>query len=331
MIPGSTQHVILFLCTAAFAAWSCVAVSKMPRIFQNIMILLAAIISPAAIFFRYAMGMSFHPEELRLGTLAFQMLQVCNFNFILLPLMLVPKFKLARQYSFYFSMFAACTTLVALSPSWANLEWYSASVLSSWISHSFAVICPLWMFASGGLRPERKYILPVAGCVFSYFTLVYVISDALKNAGVMAENLNQSYVYHAKDVPVLEVFYDMIGIPYWHLMPAFGIMIVFFCLLAAPFARTVKLYGNGIRKSKKLHATVRCKLKVPCDDFVRKGYYLLGWSETPHGDVKYVPGEAIVMGTKSMKLYAIWAPKDAFRDPRDCTLKAVVEADDVED
>lgn len=309
MTFGSTQHIILFLATAAFTVFSCLAVAKMPRIWQNVMIALAALICSGAIFYRFAMGLSWE-GELNLKELLIQQLQVCNFNFILLPLMLIPRFKLARQYAFYFSMFAASTTLVALSSHWGGLPWYAPTVFNSWLYHSFAIICPLWIFASGRLRPERKYILPVSGCVFAYFSVVYTVCELLKGAGIIPQSQSFSYIYHANGIPLLETFHKWIGVPYWHLLPTFILAVIFFFLLSLPFTRKVILDGNGCERVKTLYGTVRCELKLSGGKFEREGYELVGWSDAPDGEVKYAPREIITLGKKGMRLYAVWAKAD---------------------
>lgn len=293
---------------------SCLAVAKMPRKWQNVMIVISVVICSSAIFYRFAMGLSWE-GGLDLKTLLLQQLQVCNFNFILLPLMLIPKFKLARQYSFYFSMFAAATTLVALNTRWGGAPWYEPIVFNSWLYHSFAIICPLWMFAARGLRPERKYILPVSGCVFGYFTLVYIISEILKGAGIMAESQSFSYIYNTDGIPVLHTFHKWIGVPYWHLAPAFVIVVIFFFLLSLPFTRTISFDGNGAQgKLKKLYGTTKCELKLLQGGFEMEGYILVGWSDSPDGEVKYALGETITVG-KKMQLYAVWEQMDQISAP----------------
>lgn len=306
MTVGSTQHIILFLATAAFIVLSCLAVAKMPRKWQNVMIVLSVLICSGAIFYRFAMGLSWE-GKLNIKELLLQQLQVCNFNFILLPLMLIPRFKLARQYSFYFSMFAASTTLVALNARWGGAPWYAPTVFNSWLYHSFAIICPLWMFAAGGLRPERKYILPVSGCVFGYFSIVYTLSEILKDAGIMAPKQSFSYIYNADGIPVLETFHKWIGVPFWHLVPAFIIVVIFFFLLSLPFTRSVRFDSNGgSGKLKKRYCTVGCELKLPTGGFDRAEHKLAGWSTLPNGPLEYMAGESITLGKKSISLYAVW-------------------------
>ncbi len=305
MKVGSPTHIIMFLVTALFVVLTCIAVNKMPRKWQNFMIVLSVVICSATIFFRFAMGNAFG-NGIKLGPLLLQQLQVCNFNFILLPLTLIPKFKLARQYAFYFSMFAAATTLVALNSRWGNAPWYSATVMTSWIYHTFAIVTPLWMFSAGRLRPERKYIIPVSICVFCYFTLVYIISEILKGVGIMGAEQSFSYIYNTDGIPILDTIHKWINVPYFHLYPSFFIVVGFFYLLSLPFTRTVEFDGNGGDGAiKKLYGTTKCPLKLPHGGFIREGYVVIGWSTASNGEVEYLPGETIIVN-KRLKLYAVW-------------------------
>ena len=174
---GST-HLIFLAVTLLFLGLTSWAVRKMPKKWQTAMFALAALLCAAGIFFRFAMGLSFS-GDIRLKPLLLQMMQVCNFNFLLLPLCLIPKCKLLRQYAILFSMVAASTTLFSPSGEWANLPWNDVSILNSWLNHTFAVACPLWMMASGREIPVRKYVLPVAICVVGYFTAEYAVSEQI--------------------------------------------------------------------------------------------------------------------------------------------------------
>ena len=206
----------------------------MPRRLQNVMFFIAALLGAGGIFFRYALNMSF-VNEVNWQSLAIQMLQVCNFNFVILPLMLVPKFEWARQYSVYFSMFAAATTMFSIPASYSGLEWYDASLMNFWFNHFFAIALPVWMLASKRLAPKRKYIPFVTGAVFSYFTLVFVITEWLMKIGVLAPGSSFSYVHDPKGMPVITELYELIGGPYVHLLPLLLVLVVFFWLWSIPF------------------------------------------------------------------------------------------------
>lgn len=237
MKTGNTTHIILFLVTAVFLVLTSIAISKINRKWQNVIFVIAALLCSGGIFFRYAMNFSFE-EKLHLDTLMIQMLQVCNFNFILLPLMLIPKCEIARQYSVFFSMLAASTTLFSVPSSLALYKWNDVIVLNFWFNHVFAIALPIWMMAANRLRPQRKYVPAVSACVFGYFTIVYLTTEKLMDKGILPAGSSFSYVHNPSKMPVLSQLYDLIGAPYWYLLPVFFIMIGFFYIWAIPFNRS---------------------------------------------------------------------------------------------
>lgn len=217
--------------TFAFFVLGWLIVPKIGRVAQNVLFVLCAVLCCGGIFFRYAMGLRF-TAHFTWGTLAMEMLQVCNFNFILLPLMLVPKFELARQYSCMFSMAGAITTFFSPSSSWAALPWYSATILNSWLNHTFAVALPFFMMAARRLKPQKKYVLPVLGCVFAYFTVVAGVSLLLISRGVITAENSFSFVFSTDGIAVFEFLYKLIPVPYFYLYPLLPVLELYFYLLA---------------------------------------------------------------------------------------------------
>lgn len=227
-------HLTFLILTVVFYAVTMFAAHKLSRKGQNIMFAIGAVLCAGGIFFRYGMGLKFS-ADLDLFTLATQQLQVCNFNFVLVLLMLIPKCELARQYSIMFSMFAACTYMFSLPTSFADNNWYDATVLNSWLNHTFAIALPLWMLAAGRLKPQKKYILPVTACVAVYFIAVYGCTEWLHTTGKLAETTTFSFVYSPDGVGLLEWLYKLIPMPFFYLVPLALPMLGFFWLLTRIF------------------------------------------------------------------------------------------------
>ena len=226
MTPYDLSHICFLIAVVGFLALSTWAVSKLPRIGQNIMIILGAVLCSGLIFFNCGMGLAWEGDVNWKG-LARQMLQVCQFNLIIMPLMLVPKFELARQYSVMFSMFAAMTTFVSIPDYFANYQWYDVEIVSFWAFHVFAVAVPLWMMAARRLKPQKKYVLPVVICVFAYFTVVYIVSEILMNAGLMTVATSHSFIYKSGHTFPLKQLYDLIKTPYFYLWPLIPVLYAF--------------------------------------------------------------------------------------------------------
>ena len=83
MTIGNSAHIILLITTVCFLVATCFAVSKMSKKWQNVMYVFATIMCSSGVFFRYAMNLSF-TSGVRVGSLLIQLMQVCNFNFILI-------------------------------------------------------------------------------------------------------------------------------------------------------------------------------------------------------------------------------------------------------
>lgn len=226
-----TTHLLLLAATVAFIAATMFAVSKLPRRWQNVLFVVGAVLCAGGIFWRYGVGVSAASLHVNWKSLVIQMLQVCNFNLILVLLMLVPKFELARQYAIMFSMFAASTVMLSVPPRYADDAWYSPDFLNFWLNHVFAIALPLWMLAARRLKPQKKYVLPVAGCVVAYFLTVYACTLWLHAAGTIPVTQTFSYVHDPAGVGLLEWLYERIPVPCFYLAPLIPPMLGFFWAL----------------------------------------------------------------------------------------------------
>ena len=305
MTTFSIEHICLLFATVLFFVGSYFAVAKMPAKLQQVMFIIAAVLGSGGIFFRYAMNLGFE-GNLRFDALFVQILQVCNFNFVLLPLMLIPKLELPRQYSVFFSMFAASTTLFSIPQSFAGKEWYDPEMLNFWFNHVFAIALPIWMMAAGRLRPQRKYIWPVTACVFAYFTVVYVVSSLLMYYQLPTYGCSFSYVHDPKGMPIITQLYELIGGPYVHLLPLIVVLIGIFYLFSLPFNVSVKFVSEGAGgKVRKKYGGKQCSLRLPFGGFIQEGYVLVGWRDLASGN-EYAPGETIRLGNENLTLVALW-------------------------
>ena len=241
-------HIAVLLITVAFYAVTMFAAYKLPRKGQTAMFILGALGCSLGLFWRYGLNMTLDFTHIRWDTLAIQMLQVCNFNFVLVLLMLIPKCELARQYSCMFSMFAAATVMLSIPKRYADSAWYDPEFLNFWLNHVFAIALPLWMMSAGRLKPQKKYILPVAACVVAYFLVCYYCTEWLHDIGKISQNTTFSYVYDPSGIPPLVWLHELIPVPCFYLAPLIPPMIGFFWWLTYLFRNSNAAY---IQKKKK--------------------------------------------------------------------------------
>lgn len=231
----SIAHLTYLFFTILFFVGGCFLVRKLNKKGQNIVFIIITFLACSGIFFRYAMGLGF--KSFTPMTLVKQLLQVCTFNFILLPLMLIPKFELARQYAIFFSMFAAMTSLLSVSKEWANLDPLCISIFNSWCNHTFTIALPLFMIASGRTKPKKSYIWKVILCIFIYFTINAGISKILINKGIFTIKNSLSYIFTTDGIFIFDILYKLIPVPYFYLYPLIPILILFFFALSWAFRK----------------------------------------------------------------------------------------------
>ena len=216
-------HAGYLAATVLFLIGGALLVRRLPFGAQNVVFVLVALGCCGGIFFRYAMGLQL-TAHFQWDILATQMMQVCNFNFLLLPMMLVPRLELARQYACQFSMMCAATVFFSPPVDFSEVGWYDISGLNSWLNHVFAFALPLFMMAAGRLKPKKRFVLPVLCCVFLYFTAVAGISFLLMDAELMTVETSLSYVFRQDGIWLFEFLYRLIPIPYVYLMPLLPVL-----------------------------------------------------------------------------------------------------------
>lgn len=240
MVRGDFTHVCMLAATFIWFVFGFFAMRKVGRRVQNAVFILLTLLCSGGIFFRYAMGL--RPTlHFQWQTFAMQLMQVCNFNFVLLPLMLVPKFESARQYSVMFSMLCAATPFFSPPAAWAGLPWYDLQILNSWLNHACAVSLPLFMLAARRLKPQKEYALPVTIAVFFYFTAVAIICYPLIDFGILTAETSFSYVFKQDGILIFKLLYRLIPYPYFYLYPLLPVLYLFFRL----FARAMRRYRTA--------------------------------------------------------------------------------------
>lgn len=226
----STTHLVFLTATIGFLVLSAFVVSRLAPRTQNLLFLLAALGCVAGIFSLYGVN----GNDPTPGVLLMQMLQVPAFNLILVLLMMIPRFELARQYGAMFSMFATFAYLVFIPDSWASLNWYQPEIAIFWLSNLCAIALPVWMIAARCLKPRREYISWVLGCVFLYFSISYMATSALNTMGILAPENSFALFAQPASCPLLAILYNKIPHAYFYLWPLLPVVYIFFrlyCLL----------------------------------------------------------------------------------------------------
>ena len=230
----SFTHIMMVLATIFVISLLMFIVSKLSRLGQDILIYTAVFVCMGGIIFLH---LTRYGTTFNLHNLLRQMLQVCNFNLILLPLSLIKKNELARQYLLFFSMFAAASTFVTYPSDVQNSMWYSPVTLTFWLNHSLIVAVPLMMVASRRLKPKKEYLFKVTLCLVGYFMFAHLGNLVLNTINFGSANYNFSYTMSDGGIMVLKPLWDLIPVPFVYLLPLLPAICLLFYLFTLMFQK----------------------------------------------------------------------------------------------
>lgn len=233
MTIGGTAHILMIVASIILLAILMIVVAKVPYKWQCIMIYSAVALCMFGILFLH---LTHYGTRLDFANFFAQMFQVCNFNFILLPLCLIKKNELARQYLFYFSMFAALSTFVSYPGDVEGSMWYSVVTLNFWLDHFLIVAVAMMMLSARWLKPKKEYALWVLLCVIAYFLVALFANYALNGWNIEGRH-NHSYTMDPGGVMVLQWMYNLIPIPFVYLLPLAPVLLGLFYLLSLAFSK----------------------------------------------------------------------------------------------
>ena len=249
MTIGGTAHILMVLASIVVVVVLMLIISHVSYKWQCVMIYSAVIVCMIGIMFLH---LTHYGKSLDFKNFFVQMFQVCNFNFILLPLCLIKKNELARQYLFYFSMPCALSTFVTYVSDVENSMWYSVVTLNFWIDHLLVVLVPLLMIAARWMKPQKKYVLWVCLCVLAYFGVCFFANYALNGVSISGPH-NHSYTMSPDGIMVLVPLFKLIPIPFIYLLPMLPVCGILFYLVALCFTKykTLDIYTPSAQTDSK--------------------------------------------------------------------------------
>lgn len=246
MAIGSFSHIMMIVSSIIAGVVLFFVVRLVDEKFKNMIIAILVCGCMMGIFFLHGTN---YGTEFDIRNLLIEMLQVCNFNLILLPLCLFKKNELARQYLFFFSMPMALSTFVSYPSDVQNSMWYSVVCLTFWLNHFFIALIPILMIAARRFKPKKEYVLKVIFCVFIYFLIAFM-GNYILNGFSIAGPHNHSYTMSPDGIMLLKPIYKIIPIPFIYLLVIAPILLFVYICVSKLFEnyRTNGLFGLKFKK-----------------------------------------------------------------------------------
>ena len=163
-------------------------------------------------------------------------LHLCNVNMMLIPLAVLTKKRPLMGFCFFLAPLGAMLALIMPSPGFR--EGFSIllpRMLGYYFTHFMIVIEGLAIAAFGLYRPKfrdlPKNMLATAGLGLGAF----LISTVLRLAH-LSPDANYFFTYYHEGIPPLEIFFNLIHLPYLYLIPVVLGMGVYMALITSGFA-----------------------------------------------------------------------------------------------
>lgn len=253
MTIGGTAHFLMLVTSILIVAVLMIVVAHIGYKAQCVMIHSAVALCMLGILFLH---LTHYGTTLDFKNLFVQMFQVCNFNLILLPLCLIKKNELGRQYLFFFSMPCALSTFVTYVSDVEKSMWYSIVTLNFWLDHLLVVAVPLMMLAARWFKPQVKYVPWVCLCILAYFGCCFLANFAFNGWQINGPH-NHSYTMGPGGIMILVPIFKLIPIPFVYLLPILPACALLFYLVALCFKKykTICLFNTPEKYQKHTKTT----------------------------------------------------------------------------
>lgn len=248
MTIGGLPHILMIIASVLIGTGLFFLVKYSKEKTQNIIIYTLTFVCVFGIFFLHATN---YFRKFDIAKLMIEMLQVCNFNFILLPLCLFKRNELARQYLFFFSMPMALSTFVSYPGDIEGSMWYSVECLTFWVNHFLIALIPILMVATRRFKPRKEYVWKVVVCIFAYFLIAFIGNYILNGFSITGPH-NHSYTMDGGSIMILQPIFEIIPVPFVYLWPILPVLYLIYIGVAKLFHKynTKDNFGFVIKNNK---------------------------------------------------------------------------------
>ena len=163
---------------------------------------------------------------------------MCAYNALLTPVLILTKNKVLGNMLPLFATGAAIA--LVFNSIQADYPILSFTFFSYFFTHATGACLPFLMISLGMVKPDTKYILPTAATTLGIYTLSHfanlIINNYLASVNFLdwqGELIQVNYMFsvHPQGNPLLSLFWSIIPFPYFYMLCALPIIVIYFLLL----------------------------------------------------------------------------------------------------
>lgn len=161
-------------------------------------------------------------------------LHMCNINMILIPIAVWRKNRALMSFNFFTGTLGATMALVMPSMGFAGYPLFMPRMIGFWGTHFMVLIEGIALVAYGLYRPTFKDLPKTVLTVVIVTFCVFLIDLFIRTTG-LNPRANYFFAMETEGNPLLNIFHNLIPVPFVYLIPCLSIMVPYMCLIILGF------------------------------------------------------------------------------------------------
>ncbi|MDO4545211.1 MAG: YwaF family protein [Bacillota bacterium] len=174
-------------------------------------------------------------------------LHLCYVSLFLMPLGIIKRWKVLLGFCFYITPLGAMMTLVFPDPLFVGCSLFEPSAFCFYLLHCLLAISGILLAPLGFFRPNFRAIWSSLALLFILAAIMHVVNRIMQHT--VCPHANYFYTCDTVGISLLELFWNLIPIPWVYEIPILSIPFVYMMIITVPFI-LVDRYRNKNRYGK---------------------------------------------------------------------------------
>lgn len=157
-------------------------------------------------------------------------LHMCNINMILIPIAVWRKNRALMSFNFFTGTLGATMALLMPSMGFAGYPLFMPRLIGFWGTHFMVLIESIALITYGLYRPTFKDVPKTLLTIVIVTFCIFLIDLFIRTTG-LNPRANYFFAMETEGNPVLNIFHNLVPIPFVYLIPCLLIIAPYMCLI----------------------------------------------------------------------------------------------------
>ena len=161
-------------------------------------------------------------------------LHVCNINMLMIPLAVLFNITPMKSFGFFLGTLGASFALAMPGVGFSGYSILMPRMIGFYFTHFMIVIEALALVTWGFYKPRFRDIPYTLLMVIGVACIIFVIVTVIRKTG-LNPRANYFFLMETEGISLLDKFRSWIPVPFFYLLPAIGILLVYMLVVTTPF------------------------------------------------------------------------------------------------